>query len=99
MNLTFQTTGEPLTDLAILLRAARVQAAALRNEPDSHTHAFVRCLHDELTDQIDGLQDAQCDDADADAARRSMIGHNRRGGWVPDAQDMHNGMDRAEVGA
>jgi 3',5'-cyclic AMP phosphodiesterase CpdA len=69
MSLTFQTTGEPLTDLAILLRAARVQAAALRNEPDSHTRAFVRCLHDELTDQIDGLQDAKCDDADADAVR------------------------------
>lgn len=98
MSLTFQTTGEPLTDLAILLRAARVQAAALRNEPDSHTRAFVRCLHDELTDHIDGLQSAMCDD-DAAAARSRMIGHNSRMGYVPDAQDRHNGMDRAEFGA
>ena len=98
MSLTFQTTGEPLTDLATLLRAARVQAAALRNEPDSNVRAYVRVLECELTDQIEGLQSAQCDDDD-DAARRSMIGHNRRGGWVPDAQDMHNGMDRAEFGA
>lgn len=98
MSLTFATTGEPLTDLAILLRAARVHAAALRNEPDSHTRAFVRVLHDELTDHIEGLQSAQCDDDD-DAARRRMIGHNSRMGWVPDAQDRHEGTDRAEFGA
>lgn len=68
-TLSVALTGTPLRDLALLLCAARVQADALASGPDSNVRAFVRVLSCELADGITGLQDAQCDDADADAVR------------------------------